>query len=233
LLLVEQKCAYSFRTATGLPWSSISAPPEIVRAFALDVSIDRGQIIAVSDYFRGPSTAGTTGYGIFPAAFRDHLMAGSGTNIAWDSREYTPLSVVADDPVNTMLGLNSSGVTLEFGGLWDPTNAATIPGPAGTLCALQLTRPARVSMAANVSRGGVVSAFPETVIHPVFIGAAVGSAITSATLQNGLVTILFHGGELQTAPSVDGPWTDTGDVSGNHIEFPGTNQTRFYRVRSL
>src|SRR5579859_3818756 len=92
---------------------------ELVRAFALDVSVDQGQIIGISNFLRGPSTAGATGYGIFPASFRDHLAAGAGTNVNWAASDYTPLAVPADAPADTLPGLNSSGVTLEFAGLWD------------------------------------------------------------------------------------------------------------------
>jgi len=83
-----------------------------------------------------------------------------------------------------------------------------------------------------VSRGGVVSAFPGGIITPVFTGALVGPSITIGTFQNGLITVLFTGGELQEAVTAAGPWIDTGDFSGNHAEEVGTNQTRFFRVRS-
>jgi hypothetical protein len=207
---------------------------EVVRAFALDVLVDHGQITNVSGFFRGPSRVGATGYGIFPASFRDNFTVAVETNIDWEATNYTPLASSADLPTDTLPGLNSAGVTLELGGLWDPTVPETIPGPTGALCALALSQPATVSVRANVSRGGVVSAFPGSVIQPVFFGAFVGGpSITSATLQNGLMTILFSGGELQTAFSVNGPWNDTGDISGNHIEALGTNQMKFYRVRKL
>jgi len=205
---------------------------EIVRAFALNVSVNQGQIVGVSDFFRGPGNVESTGYGIFPASFRDHLAA-EGTNIDWTSSDYTPLAVVADSPGDTLPGLNSTGVTLEFGGLWDLNAPTAVPGPTGTLCSLQLSQPARVSVAANLSRAGVVSAFANTAIAPVFMSALVGNpTLTSATLQNGQMTILFQGGQLQTAPSINGPWTDTGDVSGDHVENVGASPTRFYRVRS-
>lgn len=205
---------------------------ELVRAFALDVSVDSGQIVGVSNFFRGPCTASATGYGIFPASLRDHIAIGAGTNIDWSTGDYTPLAVPADSPNDTLPGLNSSGVTLEFGGLWDPNVSAAFPSPAGTLCVLTLTHPANVSVAANLSRGGVVSAFPENTLSVVFTGTLVTPYIISATQQNGSMTILFTGGELQTAATVDGPWTGTGDLGGKHTESTGTNQTRFYRVHS-
>lgn len=204
---------------------------EIVRAFALNVSVDQGQIVGISSFFRGPGTAESTGYGIFPASFRDHLAAG-GANIDWNSTDYTPLAAVSDSPADTLPGLNSSGVTLEFGGLWDANAPGAAPGPTGILCALLLSQPARVSVAPNLSRGGVVSAFSGGLITPVFLSALVGApSVTSASLQNGSMTILFQGGQLQTAPTINGPWTDTGDISGDHVEDVGANQARFYRVR--
>jgi hypothetical protein len=205
---------------------------EIVRAFALDVSVDRGQIVGISDFFRGVSTPEATGYGIFPASLRDHISVGSGTNVNWNVSDYTPLASVADLPGGTSSGLNSTGVTLEFGGLWDPTVPSAIPGPTGMLCALKLSQGAKVSVGANAGRGGVVSAIPGSVITAMFTGALVGPAITSATLENGIMNILFKGGELETANSPYGQWSGTGDASGNFTEPLGTNQMKFYRVRS-
>ena len=36
---------------------------ETVRAFALDVTVDRGQILGVTNYFRGPCTVTAQGWG--------------------------------------------------------------------------------------------------------------------------------------------------------------------------
>ncbi len=146
---------------------------EIVRSFALDVWVDKGRVLGISDFFRGEIKVGAKGYGIFPAAFRDHITVSSGTNANWEVSDYTPLAVVADSPGGTLPGLNSNGVTLEFGGLWDANAPATFPPATGTLCTLQISEAARVSVAANVSRGGVVSATPELRITPIFFGAVV------------------------------------------------------------
>jgi hypothetical protein len=235
LLLVASTRAevrVSVQDTNGIAWITYACTAgEVVRAFALDVSVDKGQIVGVFGFFRGLSQPGSTGYGVFPASFRDYIVVGSGTNIDWSRSDYTPLADVSDSPGNTLPGLNSPGVTLELGGLWDPTVPAAIPGPSGTLCALQLSQSANVSVAANVIRGGVVSAFPGTIIQPVFIGGPVGPQINSATLQNGVMTVLFSGGELQTAAAADGPWTDTGNLSGIYMDPVGTNQAKFYRVR--
>jgi hypothetical protein len=206
---------------------------EVVRAFALDVSVDRGRIIGISDFFRGGSTAAAQGYGIFPASFRDHITIGPGTNVNWDVSDYTPLAVTADYPGDTFPGLNSSGVTLEFGALWNPDIPAAIPGPTGTLCSLRISERATVSVAANSSRGGVVAAEPGTVLSPVFTGAVVQPPeITGLSLTNRLLTITFAGGELETATSVVGSWTGTGNASGQYTESVEAGTWKFYRVRS-
>ncbi len=203
---------------------------EVVRAFALDVQVDRGQILGVTNFFRGPSTASAQGYGIFPAAFRDYITVTSGTNASWGAAGYSPLAVVADNPAGTLPGLNSAGVTLELGALWDPAVPAATPPPSGLLCALQLSQPANVTVAPNTSRGGLIAAPSDIVLAPQFSGALIGPAILQTTLNAGLLTILFQGGELETAPAVDGPWTGTGNATGRYTESLGTPPAKFYRV---
>jgi hypothetical protein len=205
---------------------------EIIRAFALDVTVDRGQIVGISNFFRGQSVPGSTGYGIFPASFRDHITIGSGTNIDWSGSDYTPLAVVADNPSGTLPGLNSSGVTLEFGALWQANDPSAIPAPTGTLCLLALSQGAQVSIAPNVSRGGVVSAIAGSPIKTVFAGAPIGPAIVSASTTNGIMNLLFRGGELQTGVSAKGPWTDTGNNTGSYTESIETARIKFYRVKA-
>jgi hypothetical protein len=203
---------------------------EVVRAFALDVRVDRGQILGVTNFFRGPSTASAQGYGIFPASFRDHITVSSGTNANWDASGYSPVAVAADNPAGTLPGLNSSGVTLEFGALWDPTVPAAVPPASGMLCALQLSQTASVTTAVNQSRGGLIAAPSDITLTPQFSGALVGPAILNTTLVNGTITVLFQSGELETAPTVNGPWTETGNATGSYTERLGTDPVKFYRV---
>src|SRR5216683_4428029 len=115
---------------------------EVVRALALDVTMDQGVIFRVSDFLVGVSKPGAQGYGIFPASFRDHATVNSGTNVTYDLTQYSPAAVVADYPSDTKPGLNSSGITLELGALWDPNLPGAIPASTGTLCALHLSRAA-------------------------------------------------------------------------------------------
>ncbi len=205
---------------------------EVVRAFALDVSVDTGRIIGVSDYFRGLSTAENQGYGIFPASFRDNITVDPQNNINWNNSEYTPLAVMADTPLDTLAGLNSSGVTLEFGGLWDPNVPEAIPRPTGTLCSLHVSAGTTVTLKANRSRGGVVLVEPGVILDPVFTGAFVQPPeIIELSLTNGLLSIKFAGGELERASTVAGSWTATGSFDGRFIESVGDTAQKFYRVR--
>jgi hypothetical protein len=205
---------------------------EVVRSFALDVSVDKGQIVGISDFFRGDSTVGAQGYGIFPAAFRDHITVSSGTNANWAVTNYTPLAVVADRPGDTLPGLNSSGVTLEFGGLWDAATPTTFPPAAGTLCKLQISEAAQVSVAANAARGGVVSASSDISVTPVFSGALVDPSVIITGIQRvgGDIIISFKGGELESAPAVGGPWTGTENSSGTYTSQAPAGPAEFYRV---
>ena len=203
---------------------------EVVRAFALDVTVDGGQILGITNYFRGPCSATAQGYGIFPASFRDNVTVGTGSNATWNVSTYSPLAVPADNPGGTLPGLNSSGVTLELGGLWDPTVPAAFPPASGTLCALQISQTANLSVSANLARGGIVAAPRDVVITPQFIGALVGPAVTKTLLTNGNMTLLFQGGELETAPTLGGPWTGTGNKSGTYTETPTSAAAKFFRV---
>ncbi len=203
---------------------------EVVRSFALDVTVDRGQILSVTNYFRGLSTTGARGYGVFPASFRDNVTVSSGTNADWSSPAYSPLAVSADNPGGTLPGLNSSGVTLEFGAIWDPAVAAAAPPASGMLCALGLSQTANVTVGPNAARGGLVPSPPELIITPQFSGALVGPAILSAAVNSGQITVLFQSGELEAATAPEGPWTGTGNTSGAFSESINAAPAKFYRV---
>jgi len=205
---------------------------EIPRAFALNVVVSKGSILGISDYFKGPSTAAARGYGFFPAAYRKQMDDGSRNDAVWERAGYTPLAVFADAPNDTLAGLGSSGVTLEFGGLWDPEAPATVPSASGLLCSLRLSTGAMVTIGPNSSRGGVVSADPNASISVSFSGAFVQPPeISSVSLKDGMVNVSFSGGELETAPGINGPWTVTGDMDGEYSQEAVPGAHTFYRVR--
>jgi hypothetical protein len=217
----------------GVAWLKYQCTAgEVVRAFALDVTVDHGVIFRVSDFAVGVSKPGALGYGIFPASFRDHATVNSGTNVTYDLTQYSPLAVPADFPSDTKPGLNSNAVTLEFGGLWDPRVPSAIPSASGTLCALHLSQAANVTVTANASRAGVVASPPEVLLAPVFNGAFVDAdaVILSSSISNGTIQLTFKGGELETSPTVLGPWSGTGNSSGSFSEPVAASGSKFYRV---
>jgi hypothetical protein len=153
--------------------------------------------------------------------------------VNWNVAAYTPLAVPADHPGGTQPGLGSSGVTLEFGGLWDLATPAAVPGATGTLCALTISQQATVSVSANAARGGVVSTNPAVVLSPTFTSAVVHPplpTITDFSVTNGVVRVTFSWGELETADTIPGPWTGTGNTNGLFTE-PTGDSNKFYRVR--
>src|SRR5882672_7753536 len=234
--LFATSCPASVRVfvqdTNGLAWLKYQCTAgEVVRDFALDVTVDQGVIFGVSDFLVGVSKPAAQGYGIFPASFRDHATVGSGTNVTFDITQYSPMAVVTDYPGDTQPGLNSSGITLELGGLWDPNLPAAIPAATGTLCALHLSRAANVSVAPNGSRGGVIASPPDVVLTTVFTNAFVDAdaVVLSTTTTNGILHLTFKGGELETAPALSGPWTGTGNSSGSFSETIAAG-AKFYRV---
>ncbi len=231
-------CSASVRVfvqdTNGVAWIKYQCTAgEVVRAFAVDVTVDQGVIFRVSDFLIGVSKPGAQGYGIFPASFRDHATVNSGTNVTFDLTQYSPAAVVADYPSDTQPGLNSKGITLELGALWDPALPGALPASTGTLCALRLSRAANVSVAPNNIRAGVIASPPDVVLTTTYTGGFVDAdaVIMSATVTNGVLHLTFKGGELETAPALSGPWTGTGNSSGSFSEAVATTGSRFYRIR--
>lgn len=215
----------------GLAWLHYACTAgELVRGFALDIEVDRGVILGVTNFLVGPSRANARGYGIFPGSFRDNVPLQDGITPVWNAPGYSPLAITADLPTDTKGGLQTSSVTLELGALWDPGVSGTQPDANGTLCALVLSQPAQVSVSANRGRGGVTLVNSDANSFPQFTGAAVGPLITSVSRSNGALHILFNGGELQTAPTAVGPWTGTGNTSGSYTETQPPEAEKFYRV---
>ncbi len=222
----------------GVAWIKYECTAgELIRAFALDVAVDRGQITGISNFFVGPNSTTARGYGIFPAAFRDHVAATvtSGTSANWSVSGYDPVGSAADAPADTLGGLDTSGVTLELGALWDPALTAAAPASSGTLCALQLSQGAMVTVAANASRGGVVASPDGNVVAPVFEGAAVGPLPEIAVEQPG-GTNLSDGGSRDFATVVAGSNnsldftisnTGTADLTGLVVTKDGSNPDEF------
>jgi hypothetical protein len=136
---------------------------EKVRAFALDITVNKGKIVAISDFIRGESTAQKPGYGIFPGNFGRYISvdATTGEVASWDPSGYTPVADPCDP--GALGGLGTNGITVEMGALYYPTDDSSpnAPPTSGTLFKLTLSEPATVAIALNEARGGVVLTNPD------------------------------------------------------------------------
>jgi hypothetical protein len=153
---------------------AVSGEPNKVRAVALDIQVDAGEIIAISVYMKGYGP----GLGIFPARFRDYITVDPATGefTTWDVNDYTPLAD-PNDP-GALGGLGTAGVTIEMGGLWYPTGDGS-PNAApdsGTLCKLTVSGNCNMSVAENATRGGIVLTDPSVAPTVDLVGGPVTCA---------------------------------------------------------
>jgi hypothetical protein len=136
---------------------------EKVRAFALDITVDKGVIKEISDFLQGESTKEKRGYGIFPANFARFISVNPDTGEVanWSIKEYTPVAN-ASDP-GALGGLGTPGITIEMGALYYPTDDSSPNAPLnqGTLFKLTLSEPAKLTVKLNEIRGGIVLTNPD------------------------------------------------------------------------
>lgn len=130
----------------------------LVRAFALDITVDKGIIEEISGYTRGESTAAAPGFGIFPGNFSRYITvdADTGEVADWDVADYTPVADAADP--GALGGLGTSGITIEMAALYYPADDTSphAPPAAGALCTVTVGEDCTMSIALNEMRGGVV-----------------------------------------------------------------------------
>ncbi len=160
---------------------------EKVRAFALDITVNKGTIDAISDFVRGESTAQKPGYGIFPGNFARYITvdADTGEVTTWDPNEYTPIADPCDP--GALGGLGTSGITVEMGALYYPTDDSSPNAPpnSGLLFKLTLSESATVTVALNEARGGIVLTDPDVaavVDLKQATGVSVGGVVVSTDL---------------------------------------------------
>lgn len=122
---------------------------ELVRAFALDITVDAGTIDAISGFAVGDDN---NGYGIFPASFSRNIVVDpvTGDVSDWAVEGYGPVAD-AGDP-GALGGLGTNGITIEMGSLYD-TKA---PALSGRLCVITTSEPCKVTVTTNATRGNVV-----------------------------------------------------------------------------
>lgn len=131
----------------------------LVRAFALDITVDGGATIeSVSDFKVGESTAADPGYGIFPANFDRYIIVDPETGEVedWNVPGYTPVAEPSDP--GALGGLGTSGITIEMGALYDGTENA--PLSEDSLLRFGIDphggQAVNVSLALNQTRAGIV-----------------------------------------------------------------------------
>jgi hypothetical protein len=205
---------------------------EQVRFFNLDLRVAKGIFTAVAPALRGESTAATPGYGIFPAAFRDLQMEPDVNGVVdWSDPDYLPVAPATDAQGSTLTGLQSAGMTLEFGSLWNVNRPGDAPPAEGLLCTLTLSEPSSITVVANSIRGGVVltegTTAPNVTFHSLDLTTP---RIISINHIGETITINFEGGELYTTTDLKGNWTPTGNSSGEHIVSTLSAKQSFFRV---
>ena len=152
---------------------SISYSGDAVSAFGIDITVESPAVITdVCDYNVGESVTGNIGYGIFPGTIDINTADGTVAN------DGTPVAP-SDDP-GAQTGLNTGGVTLEIGALYEDGNA---PGTSGTLCVVVVdcngaTQDVNLTIAGNSTRGNVVLTDATEAISPNYNGCVVACDTT-------------------------------------------------------
>jgi hypothetical protein len=213
---------------------------EKVRAFALDLTVDKGTILKISDFIRGESTAQKPGYGIFPGSFRHYITVNPNTGevATWDVNDYTPVADPCDyasDSLggkSTLGGLGTSGITVEMGALYYPTDDSSPNAPLnqGTLFKLTLSDTAKLTVKLNEARGGVVLTDPNVVAAVDLTGA---SGISIASSNSSSVTLASSSAQYAEWVAVGKPicWTYPRQCHGDADGLKeGSAQTGFYYV---
>jgi len=137
-------------TKVAIGYDATSELPELVRAFALDLTVTDGNIVDINDYAVGDDNHG---YGIFPGNFSLYITVNGTTGKvdSWDDPNYTPVAP-ADDP-GALGGLDTNGITVEMGSLYD-TNA---PAAIGVLCTVTVSAGTKkLCVRGNAIRGNIV-----------------------------------------------------------------------------
>jgi hypothetical protein len=128
-----------------------SGEAELVRAFALDLTVTEGEgtLVDVTDYVTGDDNGG---YGIFPANFSRYITVDGQTGEVadWGAAGYTPVADAND--TGAAGGLGGTAITIEMGSLYD-TQA---PGTSGLLCKIAYEGSGTLCATANAVRGGIV-----------------------------------------------------------------------------
>ena len=131
---------------------TVTGETELVRAFALDITVTGANIIDINDYFVGECNSTAQGFGIFPGSI---AISGAGVVTSYGN----PVAP-AGDP-NAAGAIPGPAITIEVGSLYDPNKKGTdAPGNTGVLCSITIdcenADNPTVSITENGKRGGTV-----------------------------------------------------------------------------
>ena len=121
----------------------VTSEPNLVRAFALDITVVGANIVDIKDYFTGESSSDSNGYGIFMGSI-------DLTN---------PAVPVWNNPVAPISYPNSAGeipgqaITVEMGSLYK--GAPNAPANSGLLCTIVVSDDCNVGLELEGRRGGI------------------------------------------------------------------------------
>lgn len=122
----------------------------LIAGIALDVSVDAGQILAVSNYkTTGESIETDKGYGIFLGTIT--FTGGEPEAILNTGSPVAPADAPDSPPQ-----LPGTACVLEFGALYDQAVPAAAPLASTVLCTIEVSQGCNVTLGANATRGGVV-----------------------------------------------------------------------------
>ena len=123
---------------------SVSGEASRVRAFALELSVDQGAILNITDFNVGECNSLKKGYGIFMGSIKIDEQG----DVTDYNNPVAPLDA-PDDPCQ----LGSDKITVEMGSLYEDSN---FPADNGTLFKIKVCIDCNVSVDTNVLRGGVI-----------------------------------------------------------------------------
>jgi len=179
-----------------------SGEAELVRAFALDITVDGATITSV----KNPNPS----YNIYPGSIEINPDTGQITN------EGTPVAD-AGQYDGTLGGLGTNGVTIEMGSLY--ADGETPPAKTGNIITLVLSGPGTVNITENVIRGGVVMEDPDVPSNftvcttDVCPGDLNGDSQVDLEDLQGVANILIAAGAPFVVPVT--PETANGDVNSD------------------
>jgi hypothetical protein len=123
-----------------------TSEPNLVRAYALGVSVNNGAVIkAIAGYKKGLSTSSNKGYGIFPGTI---VIDAGGNVLSWG----TPVADAGDPDGPGQLG--SGSIVTEQGSLY--SGVGNEPAKSGKLFSFTVDKNCAVTIVENALRGGIV-----------------------------------------------------------------------------